>query len=61
MLAFETLFQRNSKGWPFTGGLFVLIGVLTAIWSQSGRAGADLRTTNRRDARSKAALAKNKS
>jgi hypothetical protein len=40
VLAFETLFQRNSKGWPFTGGLFVLIGVLIGgrkvSWRRSG-------------------------
>jgi hypothetical protein len=34
---------------------------MAAIWSQSGRAGADLRTTNRPDARSKMAFAKKKS
>jgi hypothetical protein len=27
-LAFEALFQRNSKGRPFAGRVFVLIGVL---------------------------------
>jgi hypothetical protein len=33
---------------------------MAAFWSQSGRAGADLRTTNRPDARSRMALAEKK-
>jgi hypothetical protein len=61
---FPTLFERTAFcGPPFCVDWCVdwrAKSFIAEIWSQSNRAGADLRTTNRPDARSKVALAEKK-